>query len=368
MRLLHLVDSSSYNPILVDISKHIDKSRTTLSVATLAPAGELHERLSAMGIATFALDCTRKAHYPGAIVRLAGLLRRQRIEVLHTHLVQSSLIGLAAAFLARTPVRVMTRHHSDAVFLSGNRAALAADRLIDRYLADEIIAVSQATKQAIIEIDGVDESKITIVPNGFDWNRIRSRPEAGRAIREEFGLDHAPVLCTVGRLDRLKGHEVLLRALVEAALPKARLIIVGHGPQKAFLQKMAQDLAIADRCIFTGYRSDVYDIMAASDLIVHPSLSEAHNLAIIEALHLGRPVVATAVGAAREVIIPGKTGWLVPPHDHVALAHSLREALADAEKARAFAQAGQQLVRSMYSIQNMIKGYEAVYARHLSIR
>lgn len=368
MRVLHLVDSSSFNPILIDIARHTDPSRVTLFAGSLAETGDMQQGLSALGVKTFSLGCKGKTHYPRAIMRLARYLRRQKIEVLHAHLVSPSLIGLSAARLAGTPVRVMTRHHSDAVLLSGSRLALAIDRATGRYLADEVIAVSEASKRATVQIDGVRESKVTVVPNGFDWARVQARPLARQTIRSEFGLDRGPVLCTVGRLDQLKGHDILLRAFLEAGLSSAaRLLIVGDGPQLMSLQAVARRLGIADQCVFTGYRADAYDIMAASDLVVHPSVSEAHSLTIIEALSLGCPIVATKVGAAEEVIIPGQTGWLVPPRDYKALAQSLHEALIDPERARAYAQAGGELVRSKYPIERMIEGYERVYARHLGV-
>jgi glycosyltransferase involved in cell wall biosynthesis len=364
MRVLHLVDSSSFNPILADISKHTDKSRVKLFAATLAASGVLHEGLAEEGVQTFALGCEGCAQYPRAIARMASILRRHRIDVMHAHLVQSSLVGLTAACLARTPARVMTRHHSDAALLSGSRAALKADRLTAR-LANEVIAVSEATRKALIEIDGVDERKITVVPNGFDWERIQPKPGAREAIREEFGLGENPVLCTVGRLDKLKGHDVLLRAFAKAAGAEARLIIVGSGPQQESLETLARELGVRERVVFAGYRADVYDVVAASDLVAHPSLSEAHSLTLVEALHLGRGVVATDVGAAREVIIPGETGWLVAANDEAALGEAIREALSNPDNARARALAGQRMVHSMYPVEKMIAGYEAVYARHL---
>lgn len=367
MRVLHLVDSSSFNPILADISRHTDRARVTLFVATLEPEGELHESLSPAAVETFALDCTGRAQYSKAIARLARLLRRHRIDVLHAHLVQSSLVGLTAALLARTPVRVMTRHHSDAVFLSGSRAARAIDGLTGR-LANEVIAVSEAARRAMIELDGIDERKITVVPNGFDWERIQPGPGSARAVREEFKLGESTVLCAVGRLDRLKGQDVLLRAFAQVAGPDTRLVIVGPGPQKNFLEELARELSVAERVVFTGYRPDVYDIVAASDLVVHPSLSEAHSLTIIEALNLARPVIATDVGAARDAVIPEETGWLVPANDEKALAQSINEALSDRQRARAMAEAGRRLVRAKYPIEKMVAGYEAVYARHLSVR
>ncbi len=362
LRVAHLIGSSSYSPFFVDIARNLDPSMTVLSVGTLAPPGSLHESLAPLGVETFSLEVRSRRDYPAAILRCARLLRRMRIDVLHTHLVEPSLVGLVAARLARVPVRVMTRHHADAALLSGSRRAVQTDRLLGRFLAPRTVAVSEAARRAMIEIDGVPETRIEVVPLGWDWARIRPA-RAAEEVRRELGAEAGPILCTVGRLDALKGHDVLLEALAQCDLPaSARLLVIGGGPQEELRQKAAQ-LGWADRCLFLGYRSDVYDLMAASDLVVHPSFSEAQCQVVIEALALACPLVATDVGATADAVVPGRTGWLVPARDAGALASAIGEALADRERARAFGVAGQQRVHEMYPIKRMIEAYDELYRR-----
>ncbi|HEX8070880.1 MAG TPA: glycosyltransferase [Pyrinomonadaceae bacterium] len=370
LNVLHITTSpAGRNTIFEDLANFSDPARVRLRFGSLWPAAEMQKYLAADGRETMTLGCRARSEFPAAIVRLAQYLRQHRIDVLHTHLVEASLVGLAAAWLARTPVRVMTRHHSDEAVLYNSRRGLAADRLTAN-LAHTVIAISPAVKRVLVEVDGVSERKIALVPNGYDWARIKpSSADAPAAVRRELGLGDALVLCTVARLNWLKGHEYLFKALAEVELPPgARALVVGSGEEEPRLRALANELGLAERIVFTGFRRDVFDVMAAADLIVHPTLHEAQSGAIIEALNLGRPVIATAVGAADEVIIPGRTGWLVPRRDSAALAQSITEALADRARAAEYGRAGQQRVRELYPAHKMVAGYEAVYARLLAGR
>jgi glycosyltransferase involved in cell wall biosynthesis len=242
------------------------------------------------------------------------------------------------------------------------------DRISSR-IADAVVAISSAVKNVLTSRDGVPESKIKLVPLGFDWDRICETPGANRRIRQEIGAGDNPLLCCVGRLDPLKGHKHLFQAFTAAGIGQsARLVIVGSGPDEARLRELARYAGVADRCIFMGYRRDVYDIMSAADIIVNPSLSEAQNQVIIEALALGRPVIATDVGAASEVVVPGVTGWLVPAADPDALAQSIRDALSNPDRANLWARAGQQRVQALYPIGRMISAYDSIYRRGIGSR
>lgn len=364
MTVCHLITHGGYSPFFVDIARHLPGARSRMVVGSLGPAGELQSSLAEEGVPTFALGAQRRSEYPRAVLRLAGYLRKRRVEVLHSHLVDASLVGLIAARLTGTRVRVMTRHHADAVLLSGSRSALVVDKLLGRYLADHVIAVSDAARRALIELDGVPQTRITVVPNGYDWDRVKSQPDAARRVRQEIGVPSDPLFCSVARLDPLKGLDVLLQAFADPRVPShSYLLIVGDGPQRTSLERLAISLGVRERCLFTGFRRDVYDVIAACDVVVHPSLSEAQNQVIIEALALGRPVIATDVGAARDIVIPEESGWLVPPRDAEALAQSMGEAMASPAAAASYARAGEARVRSLYPIDRMISACEAVYGR-----
>ena len=126
MNVLQFITSSSRSCFLVDIGKHIGSNPVHLTVGSLAPAGALQESMAAMGIEAFSLNCSRRKEYPRAILQLVRILRKLRIDVIHTHLYEASLVGLVAAQLARIPVRVMTRHHVDESVLWQSRRAQQA--------------------------------------------------------------------------------------------------------------------------------------------------------------------------------------------------------------------------------------------------
>jgi glycosyltransferase involved in cell wall biosynthesis len=139
---------------------------------------------------------------------------------------------------------------------------------------------------------------------------------------------------------------------------------VGGGPQEE-LRTLAAELGIEGQCRFLGHRRDIFDVIAASDLLVHPSLHEAQCQVLIEAMALGVPVISSTVGAAEEMVIPGSNGWLVPPRDEPALIRALGEAVSDRQRLRAYGLAGQELVRRLYPIERMTTGYEALYVEQL---
>jgi glycosyltransferase involved in cell wall biosynthesis len=372
LNVLHFTRTSGHHPFFIDLAKHFQHSNIRLFIGTLERGGDLQEALKPFGVPGLSLDCRGWRDFPGAVFRLAKLLRENSIDVVHTHLAEPSLVGLSAARLAGVPGRLMTRHHSDERIIYGSRRAVLLDRFIGRHLARDIVAISQAVRRALIEIDRVPEQKIRMVPNGYNWDRVQSSPEAIERVRSELGLEDCTVLCHVGRIAWvparqawMKGQDTLIRAFASAGLPSnTRVLIVGGGPQEE-LRALARERGVAERCMFLGFRRDVLDVMAASDLIVHPSLHEAQCHVLIEAMALGRTLISSNVGAAEEMVIPGENGWLIPPADEASLVAALRDALSDRQRLNVYGQRGQQLVRQLYPIERMLAGYEAVYGNQL---
>jgi glycosyltransferase involved in cell wall biosynthesis len=372
VKILHFISTNSYHPYFTDLARHLKGPDIRLYVGSLLGRGDLHRAVESEGVETLALDCKSRRNFPRATLRLAHWLREKQIDVVHAHLSDSAAVGLSAARLARVPGRVMTRHHSDERLVYQSHKAVFLDRFISRYLAKHVVAISNPVKQAFIEIDKVDEAKIRMVPNGYDWNRVQSTPEASSRVRRELGIEGCIVLCHVGRIvwsntqnAFMKGQDQLLRAFAAAGMPAhARVLIVGGGPQDG-LRALADNLRIGHQCLFLGHRQDIFDVMAASDLMVHPSLSEAQCHVLIEAMALGKSIIASTVGAAEEMIIPGENGWLVPSQDHVALVAALCEAVSDPERLRLYGEAGQKFICGLYPIERMIQGYKAIYHEEL---
>jgi glycosyltransferase involved in cell wall biosynthesis len=169
-----------------------------------------------------------------------------------------------------------------------------------------------------------------------------------------------PIVLTVARLDKQKGHTTLLEAA--AQIPEAVFVLVGDGPERARLQALCQSLALEERVIFTGFRSDIQSWLAHCDLFVLPSLYEGTSLSVLEAMAAGKPVIASDIPGNDEVIVHGKTGWLVPPGDAIQLSQALRALLVDTALAQRLALAGQAKVQREYSVKAMVEQVEQVYA------
>jgi glycosyltransferase involved in cell wall biosynthesis len=163
----------------------------------------------------------------------------------------------------------------------------------------------------------------------------------------------------------MKGQDRVINAIASGQLPDtARVVFVGQGDSTA-AKRLAHERGVSDLCRFIGHRNDCFDVMAASDVLVHPSLTETQCQVLIEAFALGRAVIASDVGAAEDIVFPEKTGWLIQPRDDHALLAAMREAAADRNRLAAYGETGQRLVRDLYPIERMSRGYEAIYAEQV---
>jgi len=164
---------------------------------------------------------------------------------------------------------------------------------------------------------------------------------------------------TVARLDPQKGLHDLVAAA--ALVPEARVMVVGEGPERRALETRIAHLGLGDRVHLLGFRSDVPDLLAGSDLFVLPSLFEGLPLSILEAMAAGKPVVATAIGGNDEAVVDGATGLLVPPGDPRALADAIRALLRDPERRRRLGEAGRRRAEAEFSAPAMVRRVAAVY-------
>ena len=288
---------------------------------------------------------------PAMLLRLVAWLRRERVQIIHTHLSTASLLGSLAARIAGIPA-VATVHGLNT-------------RTCFNW-AHAIIAVSNAVKQHLVA-QGMAPDRITVVHNGVDL-RVASRPDEGPSVREKWGLPAgARALITVGRLTPTKGHRDLLEAVSQLVRDPRwrdlRLLVVGTGELLPHLKREAQRRRLAERVIFVGFQRDVLPFLQAAQVFVLPSIQEGLSLSALEAMALGKPVVACRVGGTPEVVVDGRTGLLVSPGRPEELAAALEALLADPDRARAMGEAGRQRVRQAFDFEQMVSKIEAVYRR-----
>lgn len=286
---------------------------------------------------------------------MARMLRRRRVQVIHSHEFTMAVYGAAAAALLRLPY-VVTMHGG------GEYAAKWRRRAVLRWAfrnSRRTVAVSAASRARITAELGLPTETFEVIPNG-----ISAEPGSGAAVRAELRMrPNELLILAVGNLYPVKGHIVLLRALAELKHTGQpwRVAIAGRGGEADALDAFARAHGMEDRLHLLGYRSDVADLLAAADVYVMPSLSEGLPLALIEAMYAGKPVVASAVGGIPEAVTSGRDGILVPPQDPEALAGALARLMEDPKERSTLGAAACERARAEYSVGAMADRYEAAY-------
>src|SRR5213080_3633825 len=315
------------------------------------PESRLFAEARTAGVDAVALPM-RNAVALGALLALRRLMKALAVDLVHTHSSTDSWSGALAAKSLRLPV-VRSRHVSIAI-----RSALVYR------LADRIVTSGEAVR-ALVVAAGIPPERVVAIPPGVDTTRFHPAV-SGAAVRGELRLGAGePLVGLVANIRGSKGHNVFLEAArqILAVAPRARFVIVGDGVGYEDVRRRVTALGLAERVTMTGFRRDIPEVMAALDLLVLPSTrSEATSQVIPQALAVGTPVVATAVGGIPEIVKDGVTGRLVPPGEPAALAAAIEDMLTDVGRAHAMAHAGQALVRERFTVDAMMVATTTVYA------
>ena len=365
IRVLHFADLINRDDFIHNVISHLDAREFEPSAATLHDRGTLNANPSPLA-AVHNLDCAPRRKYGTAAWRLRGLLGRESVDLLHTHHYEPALLGVLATAGTRVPL-IIGRHYSDAIYQlsrgARRRAYLGIESLCNRRAA-AIVAPSKAVAR-VLRDQGVDPGKVEVIPYGFDFQHFGARDAAAVArAREAWPPGPGLRLVTVARLHAEKGHRYLLQALESLGREgwTATWLIVGDGPERETLEGDVRDRGMSASVRFAGWRTDVFDLIAAADAVVQPTLHEAFSQAMIEAMALGRPLIISDVSGVEDVVEGGRSGLVVPPRDPGALAEALRR-LSEAEVARAMGQAAAARVRSLLDIREVVRKLEELYRR-----
>jgi glycosyltransferase involved in cell wall biosynthesis len=309
----------------------------------------------------------------GFIRRLAKRIRAADVDIVNTHSFDGNFYGARAALQAGKKTIVNTVHTFESVAMVDIYKSRIIRRLVCRQnlrllkSASRLIAVCKPLEENLVR-EGIDREKIRVVPNGLDLPQfLRSAPDKDSA-RRELGLkDGERAVGILGRVARVKNIDIFLKAAknVLDRDPKVQFIIIGDGPLRGKMEALASKLGIQGNVRFAGWRAETEKILAALDLFVLCSQTETTSYALLEAMAMAKPTVATAVGGNTEVVKDGKTGLLVPPGDVDATANAMFDLISDKERSRQFGSAGKERVEREFSAAAMVTRTLEVY-RELS--
>jgi len=346
---------------LLNLSDQL-RARGHRVIVAAQPNGWVLPRAQAMGLETLEATVRRQQDWRD-FGRYQAFLRREKVDIIHTHTNWDAVVPAVAARLAGVPVALMT-WHLPFPFKDRRGGDLMMSLLYKR-----MIAISGSVRDRHIE-HGISPHKIEVIHHGTDTVGFRAVTLDAASVRTGLGLPPDVVAVgIVGRVSPEKGHSDLLEALRLLACTHSRLhaVVVGDGVDAPRLRQEAVEKGIADRVIFTGFRDDVNNVIAALDMVAVPSIwHEPCSAVIQQAMALSKPVIGSRMGGTPEMIVEGRTGLLVPASDPAALAEAIAKLASDPVLRAQMGEVGAARAEDLFTLSHMTNQVEALYYAELA--
>jgi glycosyltransferase involved in cell wall biosynthesis len=351
--------------VVVDLCRHLDRDRFRPVICHLYPPSDLGQTPEAQGIEIVGPLATRRAD-PRLPWRLAAVVRRHRPSLVHLHLAPCGVWYTVAYVLRLSRVPFIYTNHS--VYTELPLYARVALPLTHR-LARWITCVSEDSARTMVHRFPFARRRYSVIRNGIALSRVRPlRPRD--AVRAELGVQSADALiCNVGNVRAAKGQDTLLRAFARvcSAHPRSALVVVGdtedYPETTRELRALVAQHNLGHQVQFLGERSDVPDLLFASDAFVLSSRWEGLPISVLEAMAAAKPVVTTDVGGCSEAVADGETGLVVPPETPQALADALVYLLTRPDEAQRMGEAGRRRVEEHFTVEAMVRQHAELYTR-----
>ena len=347
---------------MVHLLEYIDRERfAPVCICLRNPVGShLEARVQQLGVPLYFLGKGDKMSFE-VLRKLDALFRQYRPAVVHTHLLALNY-AYPLMIRYRTPARVYTVH-SLAEKDVGLRTAPIVRALAFRYRVGRVVpvAIAEEVRNSIQKLYGYPNPPL--IPNGIPTDEYAPDPNKRAQWRQAHGIEtHATILTHVGRFAPPKNHALLIEAFarVRTSAP-LYLLLVGGGELENTVREQVAQLGLESRVRFLGIRSDVADILRASDVFVLSSRWEGNPMSVMEAMAAGLPVVSTAVGGVPELVRDGETGLLVSSEDTGALAQAIQALVDNPARRQAMGVAARQHAVASFDIRHTVRGYEQLY-------
>jgi glycosyltransferase involved in cell wall biosynthesis len=305
-----------------------------------------------------------------ALFRLYRLFLQEKPAIVHTHTSKAGILGRWASFFARVPIVVHTPH-GHIFYGYHEKVKTKVFILIEKVTAiitDRIIALTKREKEDHIQFNISKPYKFTVIHSGVNLEDFSKSFDNNKELKKELGIPITDsIVGTVGRLVEIKGHRYLLDAarLVLNKMPNTTFLLIGDGYLMTELISHTYALGIENKVIFAGWRSDVPQLINTFDIFVLPSLNEGMGRVLVEAMAMGKPIVASDIGGIPDLVKDGANGILFSPRDVDAMAKGILKLLLDRELRRKMGNEGKKLAYPAYDTSVMVRKIEGLYEKLL---
>lgn len=343
------------------LARGLDRLRFQVAVCCTRELGVLAEQLRAESIDVMLAAPSDPRHRYLTPLYVRRMVREYAADVVHTHGTPTMFHTGPLAPFGQLPRWIHTYHYGNYPLPSPRH--MLAERIMSRW-PEQLVAVSDAQRRALIEYHRIPPERIVTIVNGVTHNPHLQNPAVRAARRAEFGFGPDDVVAgCVAVLGKQKGIPFLLQAAAQLLPrhPRLKFLVAGGGPLEAALRAEAEALGLGGRVVFTGWRQDNLEILTALDIFIMSSLWEAMPLALLEAMAARRPIVVTDVGDNRDVVENGRCARIVPPGNAAAIAEAVEALLGDSAETAAMAGRAFARFESRFTVAHMLAAYERLY-------
>ena len=358
MQITHDLAIGGLQQVVVNLCKSIDRERFDISVLCLRALGDFVQDLEEIGVPVFFIEQPQSGTDYFSFLKVAKILRQQKIEVIHTHNTQPLLDGTIAYLMSGVKKIIHTDH---ARAFPDKKRYMVAEKIAS-FFVDKMVGVSDDTKNNLYDFEKIALEKLEVIHNGIDINRYKKGIDLTAKRKELKIKDSGPIIGMVGRLSEEKGVVFLIKALpkILQRIPDLNLVIAGDGPQKDLLRNEISKLDITNNVKVLGSRLDIPEILNLLDILVLPSLREGLPMVLLEAMAAGCAIIASNVGGIPTLIKDNWNGNLVSPGSIDEIANAVINLVSNEAKQKEYSK-NSETILDEFSLSNMVHKYESLY-------
>lgn len=362
IRVMHVMQSLEIGGLengVVNLVNNMDPAVFDFYICCIRREGVLKSRLK-NEVKVICMNEKEGFHLSSA-VNFAKLCKEYKIDIVHTHGWAGGLYtGVVGGKISGVPVIINGEH---GVFYLEKKSRFLAQKILFG-MTDKIIPVSNDLKNDILTHFKIKSDKINAILNGVNIDKFKPDIEAGSKIRKELGINENDIVIgSVGRLEPVKDYQSLIKAAekISNKIPGMKIVFVGDGSIKDELKQLSESTGLKNNIIFTGARNDISAVLNIFDIFVLCSIDEGLSNTILEAMAVGKPVIATRVGGNVELVREGETGCFVPVQNADSLSNEILKLAQDKELRMKMGRAARSVIENEFSLPKMMKNYEEAY-------